>query len=233
MGIAGSGKILLLTFLAGKGPDDPGALQVLAGQGAQRLLPLLDAGVVRQGALYHLIQHQYDQRGGDQEDQRDTGVQHKGHHDGTDGQKGGAGGKTDEHVHAVLHLVHIVGDVSDQAARADGVGLMAGQAEDVAEDLAAQGGAEAKGGHAGKVLAGGGCRNAKYRQQKKKKTLPQHIGPVSAGNAHINDVGHEQRDHELQHGFQQFEQGSEDQLGVVSPEIGAQCFQAIRSFAIK
>ena len=123
--------------------------------------------------------------------------------------------------------------MSDQAARADGVGLMAGQAEDVAEDLAAQGGAEAKGGHAGKVLAGGGCRNAKYRQQKKKKTLPQHIGPVSAGNAHINDIGHEQRDHELQHGFQQFEQGSEDQLGVVSPEIGAQCFQAIRSFSIK
>ena len=56
------------------------------------------------------------------------------------------------------------GVMTDKAARAQLVQLAARKAQHLAEHLAAQAGAEAECGHAGKVLAGAACQPAQHRQ---------------------------------------------------------------------
>ena len=136
---------------------------------------LLDADVIRQGALHNPVKACHNQGGGDQKDQRNPGMNLKRHYDGAYQQEGHSGGKTDEHIHAILRQIYVIGNPGNQAACANRIGFLAGQIQNVGKDLLAQTGTKAKGGYTGKILADKAGDNAQNRKDEQQPTLLNHI----------------------------------------------------------
>ena len=214
-----------LVLLLVKGTHHAHTGQVLAGQAQHTVQPHLRGLVQRAGDDHHAEHHHTQQRDGHHEDQGGPRVDRKGHDHGTDHHKGAAQEQAQKQVQAALHLVDVAGHAGDEGAGAQGVHLRKAQALDVGKQGVPQGSGVAHRRLGRKILRREAAGQADDGQHKQDAAPHQDVVQVVGGNAHVDDIGHDQRYEQVKCGFQHLEQRGKHALALVVPQIAKHVVQ--------
>ena len=76
-----------------------------------------------------------------------------------------------------------------------------------------------------KILGGDAAPQAHHGQKQQQSAPREDIAGVAGRDAHIDDVGHDQGDQQVEAGLQHFEQGGDDALLLVAVQIDKHPFQ--------
>ena len=214
-----------LAGLLAKGAHHPHAGQVFPGQAQHPVQPALHLAV-EGGRHRHDAEHHHRQRrDGDHEDHRRPGVDGKGADHGAHHHKGAAQKQPQEHVQPALHQVDVAGHPGDEGGGADGIHLRKAQGLDVGKQRVPQGGGVAHRRLGRKILGGDAAPQAHHGQKQQQSAPREDIAGVVGRDAHIDDVGHDQGDQQVEAGLQHFEQGGDDALLLVAVQIDKHPFQ--------
>ena len=169
----------------------------------------------------HNRQHGQDNR----EDRRERARQHQGVNQADDERHRSAHHGAKAVADGVLDDGNVGGHARDERAGVVVVQVAKGERLNLAILGLAQVSTQAR-GHAS------GCAGISQAQYQRKRgthqharALQQHVVNVSRGHAHVDDVGHDDRDKQLKRGLDRDEHHAENGIATVCPQIGKQDFE--------
>ena len=213
-------KALDLACLLAEGAHHPHAGQVLPRQAQHLVQPALHLAVERGRHRHDAEHHHRQRRDGDDEDQRRLEVDGKSADHGPDHHKGAAQKQPQEHIQPALDQVDVAGHPGDEGGSADGVHLGKAEGLDVRKQRVAQGGGVAHRGPGRKILCGDAAPQAHHGQKQQQPAPREDVAGVARGDAHVDDIGHDQRHQQVKAGLQHFEQRGDDALLFIAVQIG-------------
>ena len=217
-----------LALLLVKGADDANAGQVLAGQAQHPVQTGLGGLIQRVGQDHDAEDYDGQQRDGHHEDPCGPRIDREGHDHGTDHHERAAQEQAEEEVQAALHLIDVTGHAGDEGAGAQRIHLGEAELLDVLKQRMAQRGGVAHSGLGGEILGRQAAGQADDGEQQQDAAPRKDIMQVVRRNADVDDVCHDQRDKQVERGFQHLEQRREDGLALVAVQVGKHFVQGER-----
>ena len=218
--IVGRLKAVDLALLLIESADDTHAGQVLAGQAQHAVQPGLGGLIQRVRDDHDAEDHDAQQRDGDHEDPCGPHIDGERHDHGAEHHEGAAQEQAEEEVQAALHLIDIAGHAGDEGAGAEGIHLGEAKLLDMLEQAVAQRGGVAHRRLGREVLGRQAARQTDHSQQQEDAAPHKDIMQVVCRNADVDDVCHDQRNKQVERGFQHFEQRRKHGLALIAVQMG-------------
>ena len=198
-------KTLFFLFHPCKGTDDADARKVFPRGGTDGVQLFLELFIQRDGFPHDNGEHSHEQRDRHEQHKGNLKIDQHAGDEAADAQEGGADDQADEHGNGELELVHIACDAGGKRGGAEAVQLAVGKGADVAEKVVAQLRAEPLRRNGRGILAEQRAAEAAGGKQEHERAHAEHIGRIPVFDAEIDEPRHDERNNQLEYGFQELE----------------------------
>ena len=170
-------------------------------------------------------ERQRQDRQNDEKRHRDIAADAKRHDHGKDQHDRRADRHTHEHLECVLHVCGVRRQACDDGCGGKLVDVRKSERLHIVVHILAQVCRKADGRARGNARGEHAGRQLERRQQQQKRAEFPDRRHTAALDAEVDEVGHEQRDHDLEHHLQRREQNRHERRAFVLPQTAGQCMK--------
>ena len=212
-------KRALLAGLHGKCPQNPHAGQVLPGRGGDPVQTALKPFVHGHGDCHNAEHNQTQDRDDPGKYHRRLSVDGKRHNHGAEHHKRRPQQQPQRQIHTVLYLIDVRGHPGHHGGGAQRVDFRVTKAQNVRHYRMAQPRGESHSSLGCEILRRNRAGQSHNAQQDHDQTHFYHIAAISAADALVHNVCHDQRNHQFEAGLQQFEQRAQHTFSAIALHV--------------